>query len=1127
MTNKTQTQENWRIFKRGKTILNGMLLAVFGVLSTNAADAAPTGGEVASGKATIGKDGLNTNINQASQHVNINWDTFSSAANEAINFNQPNATATALNRVVGNVPSQLRGALNSNGRVIIQNNAGITFYESSQVNVGALMATTALNAHVRDGNIHFSEATNGQIINRGSINASEYAVLVAPSVENAGVIQATIGHIELASAPSFTLGLGDGKINYAVSEEQVTGDGVTNTGTLAANTITLTTKQAADLRSGSINMGGLVDATSFAADGQGGTVLVNAEGNLTNSATTNANGGTIYTYAGGINHLTEEGVMNAEGGFAEISGKSFKLDGNINAKGGEVIIDPEFVTIVDGSVAGVDEVAETDIEAMSQAGTDVKVRAEKKVTLADLSDNELEGGDGSITLVAADDSDVRTNGSVVFEDTNDTISTTSGDINILAGDDGINIGHLKTGAFDNDMAGKIFVEARDSGDVRMKSITVEAGGGVAEAEVYAGDDLYINGDIRVENIDGSAPQPHSEAYLKVTASDDFQINGDVDVIAVDPETTHVEATAKAELYHRFNPDNKKYSGKDDLVVNGDINVIADADKPGRNTRTAKADADLIIESDNGVTLNGDTNVFASAINAVGDAVADAYASITAFGEDKEVATKDVTVTAEAVEQDSEVLRHADASAELQIAASDGTFTKDGAYAVTAEATNNGPGEGSANADATLGITSKGDTTLEGTTEVASTATTNGDVGTSYSDNNAATDITIEGADVHMEKDTLTGTATASAPGNATATTQALLDALNGDDEGDVFLGNPTELASIATAAGEPGAAEADAQLTIIADKDITVEAPVNVMAESNANEGAIDSSATAGLDEDAGGDITHSDDVNVMATATREVETTDGTVEATAVAEFDAPNGNITVDDVASKATVDFAGESNGNEVADATVSIDATGQNVAIGDLSADAVIANDQEDSFANSLVEIYFDTLDFLGLDPRATSEQAELQQRYSGVDEQGAGTTDRAELIIAPPPPTTSTSGGNPPSTSTSGGNPPSTSTSGGTPPPPPPPATTSTSGGTPPPEPTAPEPQQPDVTGDPNVDFDPYLKETRNEAQDLGAGGLEDISPAAGEDLEGKFCRDVNTGAITKEICSDNKALSAL
>src|SRR5262249_48909702 len=71
--------------------------------------AGPTGGQVAAGSATISQSGSTTNVNQSSQSTIINWQTFSIAPKETINFNQPNSSAVALNRVIGNEQSIISG----------------------------------------------------------------------------------------------------------------------------------------------------------------------------------------------------------------------------------------------------------------------------------------------------------------------------------------------------------------------------------------------------------------------------------------------------------------------------------------------------------------------------------------------------------------------------------------------------------------------------------------------------------------------------------------------------------------------------------------------------------------------------------------------------------------------------------------------------------------------------------------------------------------------------------------------------------------------------------------------------------------------------------------------------------
>src|SRR4051794_27894369 len=77
------------------------------------ASANPAGGKVASGGATISSSGGNTQVNQSSQNVVINWKSFDIGRNETTQFNQPNAKSVAVNRIGGQNPSQIQGALSS------------------------------------------------------------------------------------------------------------------------------------------------------------------------------------------------------------------------------------------------------------------------------------------------------------------------------------------------------------------------------------------------------------------------------------------------------------------------------------------------------------------------------------------------------------------------------------------------------------------------------------------------------------------------------------------------------------------------------------------------------------------------------------------------------------------------------------------------------------------------------------------------------------------------------------------------------------------------------------------------------------------------------------------------------
>jgi len=115
------------------------LLASYGVTAL----ALPTGGQVSSGNVTIGAPAAGSlNITQTSDKGVINWQTFNVGSGEKVNFQQPGATSSTLNRVVGNDASSIFGQINANGQVFLINTSGILFAPGAQVNAAGLVAST-------------------------------------------------------------------------------------------------------------------------------------------------------------------------------------------------------------------------------------------------------------------------------------------------------------------------------------------------------------------------------------------------------------------------------------------------------------------------------------------------------------------------------------------------------------------------------------------------------------------------------------------------------------------------------------------------------------------------------------------------------------------------------------------------------------------------------------------------------------------------------------------------------------------------------------------------------------------------------------------------------------------------
>jgi fibronectin-binding autotransporter adhesin len=180
-----------------------------------AVNALPTGGQVVAGDAHIVADHANAsapvlNINQTSQRAIVNWDKFDVGSAATVNFNQPNAQATTLNKITSGSPSKIMGKINAPGNVILMNQQGVYFTPSATLDVGSVVATShdISNADFMDGKHTYDRnGAAGKVINEGTIKTAlgGYVALLAPEVRNAGVIVAQMGTVVLAAGERITL----------------------------------------------------------------------------------------------------------------------------------------------------------------------------------------------------------------------------------------------------------------------------------------------------------------------------------------------------------------------------------------------------------------------------------------------------------------------------------------------------------------------------------------------------------------------------------------------------------------------------------------------------------------------------------------------------------------------------------------------------------------------------------------------------------------------------------------------------------------------------------------------------------------------------------------------------------
>ncbi|MEJ2553337.1 MAG: filamentous hemagglutinin N-terminal domain-containing protein, partial [Gammaproteobacteria bacterium] len=104
---------------------------------------APEGGVVVAGQGGINQINSNTTIvTQQTPSMAVNWDRFNLSASDLVQFKQPSASASVLNRILDQNPSQIFGQIDANGRVFLINPSGILFGKSASVNVGSLVASS-------------------------------------------------------------------------------------------------------------------------------------------------------------------------------------------------------------------------------------------------------------------------------------------------------------------------------------------------------------------------------------------------------------------------------------------------------------------------------------------------------------------------------------------------------------------------------------------------------------------------------------------------------------------------------------------------------------------------------------------------------------------------------------------------------------------------------------------------------------------------------------------------------------------------------------------------------------------------------------------------------------------------
>ncbi|WP_262965172.1 filamentous hemagglutinin N-terminal domain-containing protein, partial [Methylobacter psychrophilus] len=314
------------VMSRGKRVSGALLLSICGQLAAPAAyaiepppNALPTGGQIVSGQAGISQNGADMKVQQGSDKLIANWESFNIGKDASVTFDQPSASSAVLNRVASQDPSQIMGKLSANGQVYIVNPSGVVFGKTSQVNVGGLVASTLdiSDQNFKDGKLQFSgNSAAGAVLNQGQIEALKGGMVafIAPVVQNQGNIKTPDGNTVLAAGEQVDIDFnGAGLVSVRVNKGAVNAL-ADNQQLIEANngSVILTAKAIDSLTKAAVNNSGIIEAKGMTA--QGGRIMLDG-GDVTNSGTLDVSSAT------------------QAGGNINVSGDAVTLSGSVVASG--------------------------------------------------------------------------------------------------------------------------------------------------------------------------------------------------------------------------------------------------------------------------------------------------------------------------------------------------------------------------------------------------------------------------------------------------------------------------------------------------------------------------------------------------------------------------------------------------------------------------------------------------------------------------------------------------------------------------------------------------------------------------------------------------------------------------
>ncbi|HOC58887.1 MAG TPA: GLUG motif-containing protein, partial [Smithellaceae bacterium] len=333
-------------FNRSLTV--GSLVAAALLSTVNPAsaldpNALPTGGQVVAGKAAINQSGNVLTIQQSTDKLIANWNTFNIGQNASVAFQQPVTSSVALNRILDQNPSQIFGSLTANGQVFLLNPAGVYFGPTATVDVGGLVASSLSlsNENFLSGKYLFeNKGAAGSVVNQGTIRTADggYVAFLSPVISNEGTISTPGGATALAAGDKVSLDFtGDKLVSFTVKQGAINSL-IENKGLIQAEggLVQMTARAANELIQAVVNNTGIIEAKGIAA--KGGRILLDGD-EVMNRGTLNTSAREPFFTNGSakIDETLFGGAIKLLGNKVTLTGSAI-LDAAGDAGGGEILI---------------------------------------------------------------------------------------------------------------------------------------------------------------------------------------------------------------------------------------------------------------------------------------------------------------------------------------------------------------------------------------------------------------------------------------------------------------------------------------------------------------------------------------------------------------------------------------------------------------------------------------------------------------------------------------------------------------------------------------------------------------------------------------------------------------------